>query len=123
MINNTHESIMEEMLITTGPQAYNWATKILFQLPPLLDHESNPFLIKIHFIYSEQSLYTLRSVTHVFGHSGDVSTSDVFRLPQGLFAWEKWLLSSSKKNIFKMSSQATYIIGCENPSFSQATQT
>jgi hypothetical protein len=25
-------------------------------------------------------------VTHYFGHSGDVSTSDVFRLPQGLFA-------------------------------------
>jgi hypothetical protein len=25
-------------------------------------------------------------VTHDFGHSGDVSTSDVFRLPQGLFS-------------------------------------
>jgi hypothetical protein len=31
--------------------------------------------------------YNLRGiVTHDFGHSGDVSTSDVFRLPQGLFA-------------------------------------
>jgi hypothetical protein len=27
-----------------------------------------------------------QGVTHGFGHFGDVSTSDVFRLPQGLFA-------------------------------------
>ena len=27
-----------------------------------------------------------RSVTHDFGHSGDVSTSDVFKFPQGIFA-------------------------------------
>jgi hypothetical protein len=27
----------------------------------------------------------IKGVTHDFGHSGDVSTSDVFRLPQGLF--------------------------------------
>jgi hypothetical protein len=40
----------------------------------------------LEWFFSTLMVLNAPDVTHDFGHSGDVSTSDVFKLPQGLFA-------------------------------------
>jgi hypothetical protein len=58
-----------------------------FRLGALLVSDTHTHFTKYFGCHKFQASYFGgHSVTHDFGHSGDVSTSDVFRLPQGLFA-------------------------------------
>ena len=51
--HNFHESIMEEMPTSHALGLTKYTDKLPLQLSPLLDHESNPFLIKIPLTYIE----------------------------------------------------------------------
>jgi hypothetical protein len=61
------------------------------------------------------------SVTHDFGHSGDVSTRT--QAPTRTFCLRKVTVVFFQKHMFKMGLWVAYITGCENPPFSQATHT